>query len=184
MPIQGLPATIISDNGPQFTSAEFKAFLHNKGISHSLCARHHPQSNGGFERFNRVLKEGLKTHLASGLNFKAALQEILFNYRVSKHSLTEYSPAELMVGRQLKQPLSAITPPSRTETDTPIINTNREILSKAISVKQDKVKLKLDEKRYATPSTFSEAEYVRIRRPQMGGKFRTQLSEPMKIPGR
>ena len=38
----GLPEHLVSDNGPQFTSTEFEAFLKNNGIKHTCSAPYHP----------------------------------------------------------------------------------------------------------------------------------------------
>ena len=43
-------------HGPQFRSHDFATFLSSKGIQHSRTAVYHPQSNGGVERFNQVIK--------------------------------------------------------------------------------------------------------------------------------
>ena len=88
----GLPRVVITDNGPQFRSHDFATFLSSKGIQHSRTAVYHPQSNGVVERFNQVIKQGLRSHLTEGLNFHQALQEILVNYRSTKHSTTGCSP--------------------------------------------------------------------------------------------
>ena len=42
----GLPQIIISDNGPQFVSEDFKQFCNSKGIHHNTIAPYHPHSNG------------------------------------------------------------------------------------------------------------------------------------------
>ncbi|XP_026553619.1 uncharacterized protein K02A2.6-like, partial [Pseudonaja textilis] len=42
----GLPDTLVSDNGPQFTSCEFSMYVANLGIRHILTAPFHPASNG------------------------------------------------------------------------------------------------------------------------------------------
>ncbi len=52
----------VTDHGAQFVSHEFKSFLRKNGIRYSRTALYHPQSNS-FERFNRVLKEGMKAQL-------------------------------------------------------------------------------------------------------------------------
>ena len=47
---------IISDNGGQFISKDFKELLVLLNIGHTLTSANHPQSNGKIERFNRTLK--------------------------------------------------------------------------------------------------------------------------------
>jgi len=60
----GLVEEIVTDNGSQFTSVEFEAYLKALGIRHSLVALYSPQSNSEVERFNRVMKDGLRTDVA------------------------------------------------------------------------------------------------------------------------
>ena len=45
-----LPCQLVSDNGPQFTSGEFKHFLLANGVKHITTAPHHPSSNRVTER--------------------------------------------------------------------------------------------------------------------------------------
>jgi transposase InsO family protein len=53
---------LITDNGGQYVSAQFKAYLRERDVSHSLKATGsrarpgHPQSNGKLERFHKSLK--------------------------------------------------------------------------------------------------------------------------------
>ncbi|XP_013921713.1 PREDICTED: uncharacterized protein K02A2.6-like [Thamnophis sirtalis] len=55
----GLPDTVVSDNGPQFTSTAFQTFLAAQGIRHAPVAPYHPASNGRAERAVRSAKEAL-----------------------------------------------------------------------------------------------------------------------------
>ena len=47
---------IISDNGPQFVAADFKAFVRFIGACHVRTSPYYPQSNGKKERFYQTLK--------------------------------------------------------------------------------------------------------------------------------
>lgn len=46
----GLPERIVSDNAPNFVSAEFSHFLKQNGIKHTTSVSYHPASNGLAER--------------------------------------------------------------------------------------------------------------------------------------
>jgi transposase InsO family protein len=47
---------IISDNGPQFISIEFKKYIRIMGMTHVRTSPYYPQSNGKMERFHQSLK--------------------------------------------------------------------------------------------------------------------------------
>ena len=53
-----------SDNGGEYTSAEFAAYLTKEGVRHELTIPHTPQQNGVAERLNRTLIESVRTMLA------------------------------------------------------------------------------------------------------------------------
>ena len=46
----GIPDTAMSDNGPQYVSAEFSRFSQNWGFDHVTSNPGYPQSNGKVER--------------------------------------------------------------------------------------------------------------------------------------
>ena len=47
---------IISDNGPQFISKDFKQFVRICGMTHVRTSPYYPQSNGKLERYHRTIK--------------------------------------------------------------------------------------------------------------------------------
>ena len=56
----GLPEHIVTDNGSQFTSEEFKTFLSKNDILHTTTAPGHPATNGLAERYVGHFKTSMK----------------------------------------------------------------------------------------------------------------------------
>jgi len=107
----GMPDAVTTNNGPQFISADFAAFVEERGIKHSRTTLYHPQANGGVEAFNQTLKNWLRAHLADGTPFSSALESTLLHYRATRHTTTGPSPAVLMLGWELQLPLDHLRPP-------------------------------------------------------------------------
>ena len=104
----GIPETIVSDNGSVFTSKEFKQFTNINGIKHLTTAPYHPASNGLAERAVQTLKSGLKKMTVGNIEDKLA--RFLFQYRITPHTTTGTSPAELLMGRRLRSQLDILKP--------------------------------------------------------------------------
>ncbi|XP_011684290.1 PREDICTED: uncharacterized protein K02A2.6-like [Wasmannia auropunctata] len=105
----GLFDTLVTDNGPQFVSQEFKNFCAANGIEHITSAPYHPQSNGKAEKFVDLLKTGLAK---AGGNAEEKLREFLLTYRfTSSYNLGNKSPSELMNGRIMKTRIDLMKPP-------------------------------------------------------------------------
>lgn len=107
----GVPITIVSDNGTNFTSMEFKNFLQNVGVKyHKLTAPYHPSTNGQAERSVRTIKDALKSMDTNKNDIQSNLNEFLRQYRNAPHSTTGQSPAQLFFGRSLRTRLDLIFP--------------------------------------------------------------------------
>ena len=110
----GLVEQLVSDNGLQFTSSEFKQFLHKNHIKHILMAPYHPATNGLAERFVQTLKCSLK---ASSWNDQRSiwhrLAEFLFEYRATPHSTTGVSPGELFMKCKLRTRFDLMLPDTK-----------------------------------------------------------------------
>nr|XP_037285539.1 uncharacterized protein LOC119178406 [Rhipicephalus microplus] len=99
----GIPRTVVSDNGPQFTSAETARFFRENGVRHVTTAPYYPQSNGLAERVVRTIKEGLKKNRVGTL--RSRLAKFLLRYRTTP-TREEQSPAERLFGFQPRTRLS------------------------------------------------------------------------------
>jgi transposase InsO family protein len=61
----GVPNSIITDNGSQFTSRKFLEFYDNFHIRVDWAAVAHPQTNGQVERANGMILQGLKPRIST-----------------------------------------------------------------------------------------------------------------------
>ena len=97
---------IISDNGPQFMSKDFKEYLRLWQTEHVRTSPYYPESNGKIERFHRTLKEQAirpKTPL-SVEDARRIVGEFVEHYNtVRLHSALGYvTPADRMAGRHIE----------------------------------------------------------------------------------
>ena len=90
----GIPRTMVSDNAPQYNSAEMKDFASSNGFNHVTSSPHYCQSNGLAERIVKMVKGLLEQTTDSYL--------ALLTYRATHFPWCGLSPAELLMGRQLK----------------------------------------------------------------------------------
>ena len=96
----GIPETVLSDNGPQFSSMEFAKFASDYSFHHIPSSLHFPQSNGLAERTVQIVKNLLK---GSSDPYLAIL-----SYCSTPFPLCNLSPAQLHMGRQLRTTLPQV----------------------------------------------------------------------------
>ncbi len=109
----GLPATITSDRGPQFTSSLWSALCSLLNISHVQTTAYHPQANGAVECFHRRLKDALRARAARA-DRHSHLPWVMLGIRSAWRENTTFSPAEAVFGAQPVLPgqfLSSPEPP-------------------------------------------------------------------------
>ena len=104
----GLLETIVSDNGLNFTSAEFENFLSKNGIKHTRVSPYHPASNGQAERAVGAFREGVEK-IEEG-TMQDTLSRFLLKYRTTPYTTTGVSPAELLIKRKLRTKFDLIVP--------------------------------------------------------------------------
>ena len=83
--IEGLPDTIVTDNGTQFTSQEFRRFCIQHQIKHLTSSVFHPASNGEAERFVQTFKNRLNKNCDKEGDLIGAIRVVLASYHTSPH---------------------------------------------------------------------------------------------------
>ena len=97
----GIPNIVISDNGPQYSSQEFQEFAKAYDFEHITSSPYHPQGNGEAERAVKTVKNLLRDTSDPNL--------ALLSYRSTPLSWCGHSPAELLMGRQIRSTLPIST---------------------------------------------------------------------------
>lgn len=103
----GVPSTITSDRGSQFTSTLFRELTNTLGCRQMITA-YHPAANGIVERFHRQLKASLKAY--NSLQWYDCLPLVLLGIRATLKKDFNFSPAEMLYGTTLSLPAQLITP--------------------------------------------------------------------------
>lgn len=157
----GCMTTLVTDNGPQFTSALFQKFCKERNISHVFTPIYHPQSNGLAERFVDTIKRALKKSYGNKLIF---LQDFLQNYRATPNSNAPngFSPAELMMKRKITLPLDSVRPDNH-----------------KLHKRNRKMEQQFNEKHGAKLRTFQKKEEVRVRITPNGKWIKAHIIEPV-----
>lgn len=104
----GIPVVLVSDNGTQFVSKEFDAYISQLGIKHIKTAFYKPSTNGMAESTVKIFKNACKDFV--GENMREKLDKFLFKHRITPHTTTGVSPAELMQGRTLRSVFDLLKP--------------------------------------------------------------------------
>ncbi|XP_040170261.1 uncharacterized protein K02A2.6-like [Anopheles arabiensis] len=107
----GAPVTVVSDNGPQFASADFTSYLKNTGVKyHKLTAPYHPATNGQAERYVQTVKKALTAMGTTKDTLQKNLNTFLLQYRKAPHIETGSPPAKLFLGRNIRTRIDLVRP--------------------------------------------------------------------------
>ena len=105
----GVPHGIITDNGSNFDSDQFKAFCASQGTRVDNASVAHPQSNGQAKRANDLILKGLKPRLMRDLKQAAGawvdeLPSVLWGLRTTPNWSTGRTPFFLVYGAEAVLP--------------------------------------------------------------------------------
>ena len=102
---------IVSDGGPQYTSAEFKDFTKQWQIEHRVSSPRNPQSNGMAERCVQTMHHEGITYKNYGRRGRHGFSTLDIQDHTLSHRLS--SPAELLNSRMYKTLLPTHIVPTR-----------------------------------------------------------------------
>ena len=144
----GVPSVLMSNNGPCYSSEQFKQFSQDWCFDHVTSSPGYPQSNGQSERSVKTLKEMLEK---SDDPYKA-----LLSYRNTPLDGVNLSPAQMLMGRRLRTFI-----PVTEEMLKPQLYDPEEVLPK-LKERQRKQKVQHDRTAKELPP-LKEGEVVRLK---------------------
>jgi hypothetical protein len=110
----GIPDNVISDNGPQYSSDEYRQFSQDYDFQHTTISPRYPQSGGLHEKTVQTVKRILEKCAATQQDPYLAL----LDYRNTR--IDGVSPAQALMSRRLRSTLPVAT----TKLDPPLINSS------------------------------------------------------------
>jgi transposase InsO family protein len=101
----GVPNSIITDNGTQFTGKKFLDFCEDHHICVDWATVAHPMTNGQVERANDMILQGLKPRIYNDLNkfgkrWMKELPSVIWSLRTMPSRATCFSPFFLVYGAE------------------------------------------------------------------------------------
>lgn len=110
----GVPRSIVSDRGSQFTSNYWQSIWKQLGTTLKMSTAYHPQTDGQSENTNRQVETMLRARVNFNQNdWDEHLPLVVLAINSSKQASTQQSPAYLTYGRELTQPLDLAIAPLR-----------------------------------------------------------------------
>jgi transposase InsO family protein len=105
----GVPNSIITDNGTQFTGKKFLDFCEDHHIRVDWAAVAHPMTNEQVERANGMILQGLKPRIYNDLNkfgkrWIKELPSVVWSLRTTPNRATGFSPFFLVYGAEAVLP--------------------------------------------------------------------------------
>ena len=146
----GIPSKVISDQGPQYSSAEFLEFSKTWGFQHVTSSPYYPRGNALSERTVQTVKNILKKSTADNTDPLLGFLE----YRNSPVDNIA-SPAELLMGRKLSSLLPSLDKSLQPKPQ------NSQKVKKALHMKQIKQKQYYD-RGTKTLKPLDRGERVRV----------------------
>ena len=150
----GIPESVITDNGPQFSCGEFEKFSNNWGFKHQTSSPLHPQSNGKAENAVKTCKLIMKKAMLS----KSDVHLALLDFRNTPSERDGASPSQKLFSRRTRTRI-----PTTTDQLSPQV-VAKEIVAAGLKRAKETQKRNYDVKAHVLPS-LKAGDMVRVRLP-------------------
>ena len=102
---------IQTDRGPNFIAELTRLVVAKIGSVKVFSLQYHPQSNGLVERMNQTLIGYLQSYVGRYPEYwPKYLDQAVGAYNATVHAITGYTPNMLMMGKEVRLPLSLLFP--------------------------------------------------------------------------
>lgn len=110
--IYGAPESILTDQGSNFQSELFKSIVKLLKAKQIKTSPYHPQTNGALEKSHLSLANYLRSYTENDqLNWDTWVPFAMFCYNTTPHSVTKFTPYELVFGHKPSIPHSFMKSP-------------------------------------------------------------------------
>jgi transposase InsO family protein len=172
--LHGVPLSIISDRGPQFTAHFWRSFQAALGTRLDLSTAFHPQTDGQSERTIQILEDMLRACVLDlGGSWDQYLPLMEFAYNNSYQSSIQMAPFEALYGRRCRSPIGWFEA-GESKLEGP--NMIQDAIEKVKVIQDRLVTAQSRQKSYADkrrrPLEFSVGEHVFLRVSPMKGVLR------------
>jgi transposase InsO family protein len=183
----GLPAKIISDRDPRFTSKFWSTLMKLLDVKLRLTAAYHPQADGQSERTNAIVEIGIRCLLAGDEDKYKRWVDYLpifeHEYNSTIHSSTGMSPNELRYSCQprgiadLAYPFEGISESAEQLAES--MKNKRDDARDALALAQRKQKRYYDKKH--TPKEFNVGDLVVLKFARFGPGYKPPTTHTHKL---
>ncbi|XP_048622678.1 uncharacterized protein LOC106393842 [Brassica napus] len=178
----GLPYEIVTDNGSQFMSGNFKEFCGKWNIRLSPSTPRYPQGNGQAESSNKLIIDGIKKRLDLKKGHWAdELDGVLWSHRTTPRGSTKSTPFSLAYGVEAMAPAEVNVSSLRRSKMPQYVELNKEMLLDAldeIEERRDQALLRIQNYQHQIESYYNKR--VRARPLELGDLVMRKVFENTK----
>ena len=164
--LHGVPRTIVSDRGTQFTSKFWHQLHQTLGTRLEFSTTFHPQTDGQTERVNQILEDMLRAYaLDYGSSWDDNLPYAEFSYNNSYQASLKMAPFEALYGRRCRTPLMWDEVGDRQLFGPDLIKESEEkvkLIRDRLKIAQSRQKSYADSKRKEVTYEIGDRAYLRV----------------------